>query len=149
MDAELFYFFIDFGDLLLDQLDLGHEVLDLDFFSDGGDSDGVFRGLFKFFGGKRDALASAGAFKALTQDADVRGRDFSGGGEILQNLPVNNAVFGFEQAVELRENNVNALLKPVGVDVQFFFQVMMVARELPLLIKVEAVHHRDSVRLLA
>ena len=46
LDTELFYFFIDFCDLFFEQLDLAHEMLDLDFFRDGSDANRMLRGAF-------------------------------------------------------------------------------------------------------
>ena len=149
LDAELFYFFIDFRNLRLDQLNLADEMSDLDFLGSGCSSNGVPCGIFQFFGSKGNAPASAGDFKAFTQRSDVRGCDFASGGEAFQNLHVYSAVFGLEQAVELRENDVNAFLQSVGVDIQLFFQIVMMSGKLPLLIKIEAAGHCDAVGLLA
>ena len=41
LDAELFYFFINFRDLLFEQLDLAYEMFYLDLFRNGGDANGI------------------------------------------------------------------------------------------------------------
>lgn len=84
LDAELFYFFINFRDLLFEQLDLAYEMFYLDLFRNGGDANGILCSELKFLGSQRNTIAPAGGFKAITKRADIRRSDFSALGKFLR-----------------------------------------------------------------
>lgn len=134
LDAELFYFFINFRDLFFDQLDLAYEMFYLDLFRSGGDANGILCSELKLFGSQRNTIAPAGGFKAITKRADIRRSDFFSAGKFSEDFHVHNAVFGLEKAAVLWKNDVDTLLKSVGIDIQLFFQIVMMTGKLPLFI---------------
>ena len=140
MNAELFYFFIDFSELILDKVNLADKMSDLNFFGNRGNADGVFSSVLEGFGGKSNTTSSARYFKAFAKGPDVSSGDFVGAGKFPEDFHVNSAVFGFEKAVVFGKDDVDAFLKSVGVNIQFLFQIMMMSGELPLLIKVKGIY---------
>ena len=145
LQAELFYFFIDFFDLQLDEFNLCNEMIDLNFFCGRRNPDRTLCGFLQKLGCKRN-LASPLFLKEWLNFRKFSVCNFISASEGFQKLHINRTVLAFEQMIVFGKDHINTLLESVGVDIQFFFQVMMVACQLSLLVKLKTIKLCDTIR---
>ena len=138
LQAELFYFFIDFFDLQLDEFDLCNEMFDLNFFCRRRNANRVLCGFLQKLGCERNSTSPL-LLKERLNFRKFSVCNFVCTSEEFQKLQVNRTVLTFEQMIVFRKDYINTLLEPVGVDIQLFLKVMMVACQLSLFVKLKTI----------